>query len=92
MFEGWVEILSNDSRFFIGCSMESHPEENMAMVSGSDLTNMTPLHVRLEYENVSAGDLNTFYAPKHDTDPFTTFVHADSVLRLQPDGTLISSV
>ena len=92
MFEGWVEILPDDSSFFIGCSMESHPEENMAMVSGADLTNMTPLHVRLEYENVSAGDLNTFYAPKHDTDPFTTFVHVDSVLRLQPDGTLISSV
>ena len=72
--------------------MESHPEENMAMVSGADLTNMTPLHVRLAYENVSAGDLNTFYAPSHDTDPFTTFVHVDSVLRLQPDGTLISSV
>ena len=91
VFEGWVEILPDDSSFFVGCSMESHPEENFSMVSGADLTNMTPLHVRLEYESTpTAGE--SFYAPKNETDPFTTFVHVDSVLRLQPDGTLISSV
>ena len=89
-FEGFVEIMPDDSAFYVACSMESHPEENFSMVSGADLTQMTPLHVRMEFEQPP--DDGRFYDAKVDTDPFTTFVHVDSVLRLQPDGTLISSV
>jgi hypothetical protein len=51
------------------------------------LTNATPLHVRLNY----SGETN-FYQKRETSDPFTSFVHINSVLRLQSDGTLISSV
>ena len=32
------------------------------------------------------------YEYEDKSDPFTSFVHIDAVLRIQPDGTLISSV
>ena len=38
-----------------------------------------------------SGETN-FYQKRETSDPFTSFVHIDSVLRLQSDGTLISSV
>ena len=84
---GWVDIIPSDESFYIGCSFETHPEE-ISLVSGSDLTNSTPLHVRLRYSE-SAGD---FYQPMDGSDPFTSFVHIDAVLRLTPSGELISSV
>ena len=84
---GWVDVVPSDSSFYIGCSFETHPEE-VSLVSGSDLTNSTPLHVRLRYSS-GAGD---FYEPRQSSDPFTSFVHIDAVLRLTPSGELISSV
>ena len=84
---GWVDIIPSDASFYIGCSFETHPEE-VSLVSGSDLTNSTPLHVRLRYSS-GAGD---FYEPRQSSDPFTSFVHIDAVLRLTPSGELISSV
>ena len=84
---GWVDIIPSDESFYIGCSFETHPEE-VSLVSGSDLTNSTPLHVRLRYSE-STGD---FYQAMDSSDPFTSFVHIDAVLRLTPSGELISSV
>jgi hypothetical protein len=84
---GWVDVVPSDKSFYIGCSFETHPEE-VSLVSGSDLTSSTPLHVRLRY-NSGAGD---FYEPRQSSDPFTSFVHIDAVLRLTPSGELISSV
>ena len=84
---GWVDVVPSDSSFYIGCSFETHPEE-VSLVSGSDLTNSTPLHVRLRY---SSGD-GDFYEKRENSDPFTSFVHIDAVLRLTPSGELISSV
>jgi hypothetical protein len=84
---GWCDIIPSDSSFYIGCSFETHPEE-VALVSGSDLTNSTPLHVRLRYNTGNA----TFYEARDNSDPFTSFVHIDAVLRLTPSGELISSV
>jgi hypothetical protein len=83
---GWVDIIPSDESFYIGCSFETHPEE-VALVSGSDLTNSTPLHVRLRYS--TATDFNEL---RDNSDPFTSFVHIDAVLRLTPSGELISSV
>jgi hypothetical protein len=45
-FKGWVEVLPEDNGFYIGCNFETFPEET-GLVSGSDLTNATPLHLRL---------------------------------------------
>ena len=84
---GWVDIIPSDESFYIGCSFETHPEE-VSLVSGSDLTNSTPLHVRLRYSSEN-GD---FYEKRENSDPFTSFVHIDAVLRLTPSGELISSV
>jgi len=84
---GWVDIIPSDESFYIGCSFETHPEE-VSLVSGSDLTNSTPLHVRLRYSSAD-GD---FYEKRENSDPFTSFVHIDAVLRLTPSGELISSV
>ena len=77
-------MIPSDESFYIGCSFETH-QEDPELVSGSDLTNATPLHVRLNY----SGETN-FYQKRETSDPFTSFVHID-VLRLQSDGTLISS-
>jgi hypothetical protein len=96
-FKGWVEILPDDSSFFLGCNFETHPESSQ-LVSGSDLTNATPLHLRLTYQNSGGVDQagNTaqtgFYEKRDNSDPFTSFVHIDAVLRLQEDGTVVSSV
>jgi hypothetical protein len=89
-FEGWVEILPDDSSFFLGCNFETHPE-SQHLVSGSDLTSSTPLHLRVEYDS-AANSASNFYEMKNNNDPFTSFVHIDAVLRLQEDGTVVSSV
>jgi hypothetical protein len=85
--EGWCDIVPSDESFYIGCSFETH-QENPELISGSDLTNSTPLHVKLQYST----DTADFYEKWETSDVFTSFVHIDSVLRLQADGTLISSV
>ena len=89
---GWVDAVPDDTSFWIGNSFETHME-SPELISGSDLTNATPLHVRLEYQNRDdAGVPDAFFEGKGTSDPFTSFVHIDAVLRLQQDGTLISSV
>ena len=91
-FKGFVEILPEDSSFFLGCNFETHPESS-SLVSGSDLTNATPLHLRMEYATGSdAEGGSNFFQHRDGNDPFTSFVHIDAVLRLQQDGTVVSSV
>jgi len=91
-FKGWVEILPDDDSFFLGCNFETHPEST-GLVSGSDLTNATPLHLRLEYTTgTDAAGGSNFFQHRDGNDPFTSFVHIDAVLRLQEDGTVVSSV
>ena len=89
-FRGWVDAVPDDTSFWIGNSFETH-QESPELISGSDLTNSTPLHVRLEYEGEFVNTTN-FFSGKAVSDPFTSFVNIDAVLRLQPDGTVISSV
>jgi hypothetical protein len=83
-------VLPEDSGFYIGCNFETFPEET-GLVSGSDLTNATPLHLRLEYDSAKNTTSN-FFEMKDNSDPFTSFVNIDAVLRLQEDGTVVSSV
>ncbi len=86
---GWVDVMPDDDKFFLGNTFETFGSAAPQLVSGSDLTQATPLLLKLDYQEPSASDM---YAPRKDTDNFTSFVQIDSVLRLQPDGLLISSV
>jgi len=93
--DGWVDVIPDDDKFFIGCNMETFQQAS-GIVSGSNLTNATPLHIQLEYQAMedevgnAAAKLN-FYEYVNKSDVLTTYVHTDQILRLQNDGTLISS-
>lgn len=90
--EGWCDLIPSDENFYISNNFETFME-NSELVSGSDLTNATPLHIRLIYQGSIKETPNVQYFENMDTqDVFTSFIHIDSVLRMQPDGTLISSV
>jgi hypothetical protein len=89
-FEGWVEILPDDSSFYLGCNFQSH-QESPNLVSGSDLTNASPLLVKLQYEDKGNGATN-LYETRDAGDQFTSFVAVDSVLRILPNGDCVSSV
>ena len=90
--EGWCDLIPSDENFYISNNFETFME-NSELVSGSDLTNATPLHIRLIYEGDIKKTEDEQYFENMDTqDVFTSFIHIDSVLRMQPDGTLISSV
>ncbi len=87
--KGWVDVIPDDDKFFLGNTFETFGSAAPQLVSGSDLTQATPLLLKLDYQEPAASNM---YAPRKDTDNFTSFVQIDSVLRLQPDGLLISSV
>ena len=88
---GWCDILPTDEDFFIGNSFETH-HENSRLISGADLTNAVPLHCRLQYSTGSNDTSANFFEYREDGDPFTSFVHFDAVLRIEPDGNIISSM
>ena len=95
IFEGWLDVVPDDSSFYVGNSFETHME-SQELISGSDLTNATPLHVRLKYASHIAADQTTdadnFFEDLSASDQLCSMVHIDAVLRVQPDGTVISSV
>lgn len=95
IFEGWLDVVPDDSSFYVGNSFETHME-SQELISGSDLTNSTPLHVRLKYASHIAADQTTdadnFFEDLSASDQLCSMVHIDAVLRVQPDGTVISSV
>ena len=95
IFEGWLDVVPDDSSFYVGNSFETHME-SQELISGSDLTNATPLHVRLKYASHLAADASTdadnFFEDLSASDQLCSMVHIDAVLRVQPDGTVISSV
>ena len=47
--EGWCDLIPSDENFYISNNFETFME-NSELVSGSDLTNATPLHIRLIYQ------------------------------------------
>jgi hypothetical protein len=81
-----MDQVPDDSKFYIGIKFETHNEHG-SMVSGTDLTNTVPLHLNLKFnsgenkinEKISNGDI------------ITSFVHYDCILRIEPDGSTISS-
>ena len=89
-FEGWVDCVPDDSAFYLSSSLETFAE-NPGLVSGSDLSTSVPLQLRLTYEGTQ-NEAQHFFEGKTTSDPMTTFVHTDNVLRLTPSGEVISSV
>jgi hypothetical protein len=87
---GWVDILPDDTDFYISANFETHHESGR-LISGSDLTNATPLHVRLEYDTANQQGATNYLEYREENDVMTNFVHMDAILRIEPDGTLISS-
>ena len=86
---GWVDIIPTDESFYISQNFETHAETSK-LISGSDLTNATPLLCRLTYAS-SGKATSDFFDARVNGDVLTSFVHVDSVLRIEPDGTVISS-
>ena len=89
-FEGWVEILPEDSSFYLGCNFQTH-QESPNLISGSDLTNATPLLVKLQYET-KRNNTENFYAARDPADQLTSFIGVDSILRILPNGDIQSSI
>ena len=80
-----MDQIPDDSKFYIGMSFETH-DEHSSLISGTDLTNTVPLHLNLKFnmsdsnqEKVSQGDI------------ITSFIHYDCILRLEPDGNVVTS-
>jgi hypothetical protein len=88
---GWLDLLPDDSDFYISANFETHHESGR-LISGSDLTNATPLHVVLEYDTNKTQGTTNYLEYREDNDIMTNFVHYDAILRVEPDGTLISSM
>jgi hypothetical protein len=89
-FEGWVEMIADDSQFYLGCSFES-AQESPELVSGSNLTGSTPLIVKLQYDN-TVNDTKNFNEGRDQSDIFTSFVHIDAVLRVTDSGDVMTSL
>jgi hypothetical protein len=88
---GWLDLLPDDSDFYISANFETHHESGR-LISGSDLTNATPLHVVLDYDTTKTQGTTNYLEYREDNDVMTNFVHFDAILRVEPDGTLISSM
>jgi hypothetical protein len=84
----YLDVIPDDHDFYIGQSFETH-EEHDSLISGTDLTNTVPLHVNLKFP-ASTKDMPN--APVTQGDLLTAFIHYDSVLRIEPDGSVISSM
>ena len=89
-FEGWVEVMPSDESFYMGCNFQTH-QESSGLISGSDLTNASPLLVKLAYDS-SVADTTNFYEKRDPVDLLTSFVQIDSVLRIEPNEDIISSI
>ena len=87
-FECFLDRIPNDEDFYIGQSFESH-EEHDTLISGTDLTNTVPLHINMKFEDSTT--VNAL-APVKQGDLLTSFLHYDAVLRVEPDGSCISSM
>ena len=84
-----LDLVPDDSDFYIGQSFETH-EEHESMVSGMDTTNTVPLHVNLKFApGTAAGGANL---PVKTSDLLTAFLHYDAVMRIEPDGSVVSSM
>ena len=90
-FKGWVDQMpKSDEDFFFACNFETH-QESPNLISGSDLSHNSPLHLRVDYQG-EGSQPKSFFETRDQSDRFVSFVAIDSVVRLLPNGSLISSI
>ena len=90
----YIQKVPDDTDYFIGQSFETH-EEHESMISGMDTTNVVPLHINLKFsstKNLATGVNPYFNSDIKQGDLLTAFLHYDAVLRIEPDGSVISSM
>ena len=81
-------MVADDSSFYIGQSFETHAEHDR-IVSGSDMTSVVPLHMNMKFSDTSIN--GNPHAPVKQGDLLTAFIHLDAILRIEPDGSVVSS-
>ena len=84
----YLDVVADDSDFYIGQSFETHAEHDR-IVSGSDMTSVVPLHINMKFSDVALG--GNPHPPVKQCDLLTAFIHVDSILRIEADGSVISS-
>ena len=84
----YLDVVADDSSFYIGQSFETHAEHDR-IVSGSDMTSVVPLHINMKFSDTSLN--GNPHAPVKQGDLLTAFIHLDAILRIEPDGSCISS-
>jgi hypothetical protein len=85
----YLDRVPSDDDFYIGQSFETH-DEHERLISGTDLTNTVPLHINLKFlDTDNDGAINP---PVKQGDLLTAFLHYDSVLRIEQDGSCVSSM
>jgi hypothetical protein len=80
-----MDQIPDDSKFYMAMSFETH-QEHESMVSGTDLTNTVPLHLNLKFSGS-----NNVQEKINTGDVITSFINYDCVLRISPDGNVITS-
>ena len=86
---GYLDVLASDEDFYIGQTFETF-DQHGSLISGSDLTRTTPLHLTLNFKD--AVDSNKHInQPLEAGDLATSFVQYDAIMKILPDGLVISS-
>ena len=78
-----------DTDYYIGQSFETH-EEHEKLISGIDTTNTVPLHINMKFAPTT--ELTNPNPPSKQGDLLTAFLHYDAVIRIEPDGSVVSSM
>lgn len=84
----YLDRVPSDTDYYIGQSFETH-EEHEKLISGMDTTNTVPLHINLKFGNTLTANPNP---PIKQGDLLTAFLHYDAVMRIEPDGSVVSSM
>ena len=84
----YLDVVAEDKDFYIGQSFETHAEHDR-IVSGSDMTSVVPLHINMKFSDTSVG--SNPHAPVKQGDLLTAFIHLDAILRIEADGSCVSS-
>ena len=86
----YLDLVPDDTDFYIGQTFETHSDEHERLISGMDTSNTVPLHINLTFGTTA--NENGPNLPIQQSDLMTAFIHYDAVLRLEPDGSVISSM
>ena len=85
----YLDRVPFDTDYYIGQSFETH-EEHEKLISGMDTTNTVPLHINMKF--AATTDRANPNPPSKQGDLLTAFLHYDAVIRIEPDGSVVSSM